>query len=1027
MSSTPEAPARRPTENEGLSRTVTLRKLVVFRGLSQILMTALAVTCLLGSYLFVVTSQTLAAALFGILVIFSVLRMRYWRRADFSRMSVEEQARQLLRVRVSAFIIAPVMSAAAVYVIMVLPAESVFMVAGWMTMMACIAGFTLCSLPMTARIVMVILLLPPNIAMMLGESIHKYLFSASMILLSLFCMWTFSSVLKLIHNLSNEAEENAKQRGWIAATMRNFLELSRDVAWQVDSRGRFTQLGNTVQELTGWDAGSLIGVEISSLIEFSDDPALASRQRFNEVMNAGNPFHNLVCRIRHSDGGDRYIRIAGTPVQDHAGKTAGYRGLISDITEQMRNQLATVQSEARFRDFAVLAADCLWETDADLRFTFMSEAVERWSGLSAENFIGDKLLAEFTEDEAMEGELGDWSALEAKLARRESFEDFVFTDGRGHVLSLAGKPYFDKCGGFLGYRGYTTEITVEYNAKQATAEAEAKLTEANRQLEERIAQRTRELQVKTDLMQEIFDTMGESLVVLDEEMTVEMINEKPSISLPPGDWDLSIDAEAIYGRAYSLGLYPQMQRDEKGTDPISDLLSAGQFFRLNRIDTSGQHISENFYPRAGGGYVILYTDITREARREEELRTLSVDLRRSKEAAEAASRTKSEFLANMSHEIRTPMNGILGMTEILMGTPLSDDQKDMTRVVMRSADSLLTIINDILDFSKLEAGKMTFVKEEFDLENALRDVTGIIAPKATEKGISLDLSFKDKPGGLLVGDVGRVRQVVTNLVGNAVKFTEDGGVTITVDQTSRNDMATVRIAVSDTGCGIPQDKLERVFNKFEQVDGSSSRRYEGTGLGLSISRRIAEMMGGTITVESEVDQGSVFTFEVTLPLIETSAEEPLTAEAAPQTCLKGMLKGCSVLVAEDNPVNQMVMRAMLEPLGCSLQVAGNGEEAVALYSETDFDLVLMDVSMPVMDGLQATSQIKRLQKSAGRHVPVIGITAHAMREDRERGHKAGMDDYLTKPVQQKAVMEKISFWMQHKIAPSGKTKETDAA
>ncbi|NHK29005.1 response regulator [Parvularcula flava] len=987
----------------------------MFKELSPMLFACLGISGLMGATLNLYLGYYFLAVLMIAGTMFSGMRFVYWQKAVPSAFSEEKVQKTIKYIRRSAALNVPFMSACSILFI-TSSSEIGVMVAGWMSLMALITGISMCSLPVTGRLTMLGLLLPSNIVLLGSPQITTQIFGLSMIVLSLLCMGTFSTVLKLIRTITDEADQNALQRGWMAAAMRDFMEMSRDTAWEIDERLRLTQLAETAHEILGREPSRLIGTKFAALIDQDDPYSRKSLEMSGDLLKKRAAFRDLVFAITHPDGAKRYISLSGVPLRNHADEFAGYRGLLSDVTQKIESQRALEESEARFRDFAEYAAERLWETDANDCFTYISESSVRKLSKSVKSFIGKQAGSAFKEvNTQTEEERQRWDDHFALKARHEPFRDFVMKDGKGGFLSLSGKPMFDANGEFCGYRGYTREITSEYEAREAARRAEEKLTIANRELEKRIDQRTSELQEKSNLLQEIFDTMGESLVVLDSDLTIAMVNEKKGIALPPGKWALGSDAKEIYMRAHSLGLYRDRPTENSKANSIADKMERGEALRLNRIDTSGQHISENFYPRQGGGYVILYTDITKEAKREEELRALSVDLRRSKEAAEAASRIKSEFLANMSHEIRTPMNGILGMTEILMGTGLSDEQEEMTRVVMRSADSLLTIINDILDFSKLEAGKMTFVKESFDLKAALGDVADILAPKAAGKDIDLNLEFETDISSRFIGDVGRIRQVVTNLAGNAVKFTETGTVEVRVSQQARDDMATLTIAVTDSGCGIPADKLDRIFNKFEQVDGSSSRQHEGTGLGLSISKLIAENLGGTITVESAVGVGSTFTFTITLP-VDKSQDSAQTGGAEAKVKAALSFTDCHFLIAEDNLVNQMVLRAMLEPMACTLHIANNGAEAVEIYQQHDFDFVLMDVSMPVMDGLEATRQIKQIQKQRGEHVPVIGITAHAMQEDQARCRAAGMDDYLPKPVRKDAVMEMISSWIEQKKA-----------
>lgn len=389
---------------------------------------------------------------------------------------------------------------------------------------------------------------------------------------------------------------------------------------------------------------------------------------------------------------------------------------------------------------------------------------------------------------------------------------------------------------------------------------------------------------------------------------------------------------------------------------------------------------------------------------------IELELNKAKEKAEKMSQSKGEFLANMSHEIRTPMNGVIGTLQLLEDTELSNEQKEFVEIAHRSADALLAILNDILDLSKIEAGKLSFESLVFDIKQVVNDIVILHSLKAEQQGVSLVQHADEKLPNFLMGDPMRIRQVIVNLVSNALKFTKHGEVKISIDVVNKDiDSVDLRVTVADTGIGIPQAAQDTLFDAFTQADGSTTRKYGGTGLGLAIVSQLVDMMGGSLGMESVEGKGSSFWFTANL---QVTAAVPY-AVVATIDGNEDLKLDAKILMVEDNPINQMVAQKMLEKIGLKATIANNGIEALQCLDQQSFDLVLMDCQMPEMDGFDATREIRKLDIKAldQKHLPVVAMTANVMSGDRERCLEVGMDDYIGKPVQRDQLASVLRKWL----------------
>jgi PAS domain S-box-containing protein len=455
----------------------------------------------------------------------------------------------------------------------------------------------------------------------------------------------------------------------------------------------------------------------------------------------------------------------------------------------------------------------------------------------------------------------------------------------------------------------------------------------------------------------------------------------------------------------------------------------------------GEQIYESrLLPLSWDHWIAVLRNITARKSGELKLTEYAQELERKNEELEAALATareatqlRSRFLANMSHEIRTPMNGVLGMTDFLLATKLTSEQQEFAESIKRSADALLALINDILDLSKIEAGKLRLDRVPFQLGTTIAEIASLFALEARTKGLGFVSNVPSDLPRQVVGDPGRLRQVLRNLLGNALKFTDHGEIGVHVELLNEaTNVVQIRFTVHDTGIGMPADQQSRLFESFTQGDGSSTRRHGGTGLGLAISKQLVELLGGEIGVASEPGQGSRFWFTASFgkaaasaetpapnpaaaqyPAARSSAKAPITAPPRPQKPVV-VASHLRVLLAEDNEINQRITLRLLEKLGVPADAVVNGREAVQALEKRKYDLVLMDCQMPDMDGFEATAIVR--SREVGTHTPICALTANAMEGDRERCLAAGMDDYISKPVGLEKLQKAVDRWVHRPVA-----------
>ena len=722
------------------------------------------------------------------------------------------------------------------------------------------------------------------------------------------------------------------------------------------------------------DASDLVGKLICDILPHTTRTELPFACCPASTAKSGSEGKRLETTGRRLDGHEYPVEMSLS--ESMIDGTNAFTAILRDLSEQKSAAAKLKQAETRLVDAIESLPDGFVLYDADDRLVLCNSKYKEFYSASADLIQPGASFEDIIRGGAMRGQyqvphdvLEDWVSLRMEHHRNPGAPmEQHLDDGRWlRVIETRTSE-----GGLVGFRVDITELK----------------------------QREEELKRSEDLLRNVVDASFDGVIVMNGEGVV--------LDFSPAAEDVfGWKAQELVGQKMSDFIIPEKYR-QAHDDGLAKFLVTGEGPVLGkRIEIEGLHkdgheiIVELAIRHTRGAEGPLFLGYVRDIT---ERKAADAALRDAKEKAEAANEAKAKFLAMMSHEIRTPMNGVLGILSLLRDTDLDPAQSDYVKTARESGRSLLELINDILDFSKLEAGRMELDNAPFRLNTVVKSVVDLFMPIAQEKGLGLFLNGQENIPQIVVGDSGRLRQVILNLVSNAIKFTEIGSVDISVDVARQDPVRPVfRFSVKDTGIGIPKDKHEALFGEFVTVDGSYTKKQGGTGLGLAICQQIAQLMDGEITLESLPGAGSTFHFTVPITLAD---DQTPAAEDAGETTDADLPEGLVILLAEDNATNQIVVSHALERAGCDIDIANNGKEAVQAAQKRDYDCILMDISMPEMDGIEATRMIKDSRRNTD--TPIVALTAYSLRGDKERFIASGMSDFLAKPVEKQDLLACIA-------------------
>jgi PAS domain S-box-containing protein len=786
--------------------------------------------------------------------------------------------------------------------------------------------------------------------------------------------WRYQQVVVFRMRVQNELEKSEEQ-------FRALFEDAPVAYHELDTEGIVRRVNRAECRMLGYQQAEILGKP--GWLFVAPAAQAESQRAIREKLSGQRPLAPFEREFARRDGSVLVLQVYETIIRDHAGKLRGIRTALLDISKRKQAEKDLRESASLLEATLEATADGILVVDLDgkivshnQRFLDLWRIPPAMAVVRKDSIVLSSVESQLKDPAQFRRAVADTYADPAK----ESLDFLEFIDGR--FFERNSRP--QKVGDEIVGRVWTfRDLTAHRHALQ-----DLRASEERWQLV---------LQGNND---GLWDWNARTNEVVHSARWKQILgyqeHELPSSTL---EWESRVHPDDLARVQGQLQDYLDRKTRSYTTE-----------YRIRARDGTYKWVlarGQALWDEAGQPVRMVgsHSDITERKLAEEALL-------RARDAAEAGNRAKSEFLANMSHEIRTPMAGVLGMIDLVLSTGITQQQKEYLDIAKESAGSLLLLLNEILDLSKIEAKRLELTPGAFSIRESVEGAVRLFAVRAQEKGLALTTTVAEDVPDLLVGDALRIRQILLNLVGNAIKFTDSGSVAVRLMVQSRTGSTIlVRVEVADTGIGIPADKHELVFDRFWQADGSMSRRHMGSGLGLTISAHLVDLMGGGIGLRSEDGRGSTFFFTLPLELANVSkgdshseSETDATVSAHQQLASHGL----RVLLAEDNAVNQKLAALLLKREGHRVTVVGDGSAAVRAVTEDSFDVVLMDLQMPLMDGFEATAAIRAAEEDTGRHVRIVALTAHAMKEDGERCLKAGMDDYLTKPIDPARLREALT-------------------